>query len=570
LKAVVDRRWCHLLLLLLWVAIGASLRVSQLAAKPPWTDEFATLVFSLGQSFATVPLDQPISLDALLQPLHLNPQADWLTVARQLLSEDVHPPVYFVLAHQWLRWLLPQDQIASIWITRSLPVLLGVAAIPAVFGLGWLAFRSLVVSQLAAALMAVSPFGVFLAQEARHYTLAILWVITSLCCFVVAVQRLDRRLPLSGWLVIAWISVNALGIATHYFFLLTLAAMAMVLLSLGLIQARKDWRVLLQPQWQQIYAVALGMMIICLLWLPVWHGLRSQEATQWIQSSDDRLNLPSLFNPVFQALAAWITMLALLPVEADALPLVLIAGLAMIVFFLWVIPLLLRGLQRQPAPASRLSVQVLGKFVLGSIALFFLITYGLGSDLTRGARYNFVYFPAVIVLASAGLAVYWHSADPLRGKRAVAAVWVVGLLSALTVVSNLGYQKYYRPDLLVPLMQNGAHDSVLIATTHRSLVQIGEMMGLAWEFRSHPDANLPLSHIQFLLAQQPAGSCAATCEATVTLQKTLAQLPQSIDLWLVNFHADANLAASGCVLDRQPTRFVSGYSYQRYHCQPQA
>jgi len=42
---------------------------------------------------------------------------------------------------------------------------LGAASIPAVYGVLF-AFRSRLVSQLAAAIMAVSPYGIFLAQHA--------------------------------------------------------------------------------------------------------------------------------------------------------------------------------------------------------------------------------------------------------------------------------------------------------------------------------------------------------------------------------------------------------------------
>jgi len=37
--------------------------------KTSLTDEFATLVFSLGNSFRTVPLEQAITLNTLLMPL---------------------------------------------------------------------------------------------------------------------------------------------------------------------------------------------------------------------------------------------------------------------------------------------------------------------------------------------------------------------------------------------------------------------------------------------------------------------------------------------------------------------
>ncbi|WP_121968637.1 phospholipid carrier-dependent glycosyltransferase [Leptolyngbya sp. BC1307] len=82
---------------------------------------------------------------------------------------------------------------ASLWAARALPAVLGALAVPATYLLAWFSFRSRLIGVLCAALMVVSPFGVFLAQEARHYTLAILLVIASLCCFVLSVWALRQR-----------------------------------------------------------------------------------------------------------------------------------------------------------------------------------------------------------------------------------------------------------------------------------------------------------------------------------------------------------------------------------------
>ncbi|CDN15023.1 hypothetical protein RintRC_6249 [Richelia intracellularis] len=43
--------------LIIWFVIGLGLRLINLTGKPPWTDEFSTLVFSLGNSFLNVPLN---------------------------------------------------------------------------------------------------------------------------------------------------------------------------------------------------------------------------------------------------------------------------------------------------------------------------------------------------------------------------------------------------------------------------------------------------------------------------------------------------------------------------------
>ena len=147
-------------------------------------------------------------------------------------------------------------------------------------------------------------------------------------------------------------------------------------------------------------------------------------------------------------------------------------------------------------------------FIGGVIALFLIITYGVGVDLTRAARYSFTYFPAVIVLVGFSLGILWHeikqeneqlqakeTINPLillrklydklncNGKLAFYAVWLMGFLGAVTVLINLGYQKYYRPEQLISVIKENSSQPVLIATTHKSLVQVGEMMGIGLELK---------------------------------------------------------------------------------------
>nr|WP_041780220.1 glycosyltransferase family 39 protein [Allocoleopsis franciscana] len=641
MKTFLSSRWFHPLLLLVWIAIGAGLRFLALTGKPPWTDEFATLVFSLGNSFQPVPLDQAIPLATLLQPLQPNPSVGASQVIHRLITEDHHPPLYFVLAHWWMQLFPSSDGYVSLWAARSLPALLGVVSIPAVYGLGWLAFRSRLVAQLAAAMMAVSPYGVFLTQEARHYALGILWVIASLCCLVIAIQHLQRRTPLPIGVVLCWVVVNALGIATHYFFSLTLFAEAIALVGfwiLGSPLAPIGGKRFPIPHslWWRIYAVAAGTLVGCLVWVPVWRMSYDSQMTQWIMS--DERSLLSLLNPIFQSLAAWITMLALLPVESPRLVVVITSGLAMLIFFIWAVPILYRGLKAQlELPQTRWTTGILAGFVLGAIALFFGITYGLGTDLTRGARYNFVYFPGVIVLLGAALAMSWntpkkgkssafkrdnpkshllegewehqdlsgkqewksftltqsetfslspHSPVPWRstGKLAVALIWLMSFFSGITVISNLGYQKYYRPDLLVPVIQKASSAPILLATTHNTLVQTGEMMGLAWEFKRAIDVQNSRLKPQFLLAHQAQEQCVLVeesanpqgtaegeetgCRASKTLGKAIAQLPRPFDLWLVNFKAPLVPEPPNCFAEdmTQYQSSVNGYTTRLYHC----
>lgn len=564
-----------LLLLFLWVIIGAILRFSNLAGKPPWTDEFATLIALLGRSFKTTPLNQAISTEVLLAPLKLLPEAPINNVVNYITGEDVHPPIYFVLAHIWTYLFHPSSDYISIWVARSFPAILGVISIPAMYFFGRLAFRSNLVGQLAAAFMAVSPYGIFLSQEARHYTISSLWVIASLCCLIKAIEYLNQNNKIPAWLCLTWVLINTLGMATHFFFALTLIAQASVLFlfffanRLPFLKTSKICQKLPQlplTNLSSLYAIITGTIAGSLVWIPLWIRISTDDQTQWIRG-DGSFNILSLINPIVQALAAWITMLSLLPVESPNLFILIISALIMLIFFIWALPIFWRGLKTQLTGQNQLSTSILITFILSAIAEFFVISYVLGIDITRGARYNFVYFPAIILLIAASISTCWENkiSSLSHSQKSVGIIWIMGFLSAITVVSNLGYQKYYRPDLFVPIIQQNTtpNSTVLIATNHQTLVQVGEMMGLAWEFKKHSPNIKP----QFLLAHEKTIPCQeSTCKSPKTLQQTLSKLPRPLDLWLVNFEVPVNLKSQKCTQKTGNWPYINGYGYKLYHC----
>ena len=587
----------QLLLLLLWTAIAFILRFANLDSKPLWTDEFSTLVFSLGNSFRGVQIDRAIDLSTLLEPLQLGAGADTADVLRNLLLESNHPPVYFMLAHWWMRLFGPTED-SLVWIGRALPALLGVISVPAIYFLGKFAFSSRLVGQCAAAMMAVSPYGIYLAQEARHYTLGILLVIASLFCLALAAKKLQQPAPLPIWAVLLWVVVNCLGIAVHYFFALTLCAEAIALIAVIWSQFKGKLPIdNYQPNiWQfqilgRLFSVAMGTLAGGLVWLPVFLSNKyGSELTNWIVSGDR--TFLNWINPIFQALAGWITVMSLLPVESQNLAVVVVSAIAMTIFFILVLPILFSAFKNSlTTPDTRLGTVIFGGFVLGAIFLFFSFAYILGIDLTRGARYNFVYFPGVILLLGASLAVIlntptaksqWFNlrAIEVPGKKAVVLILAMGFFSGVTVNSNLGYRKYYKPDLLIPVIRELSKVPVLIATTQKTHVEIGELMGIGWEWErsSATDFVADVTDVTdvrkkeevkafdsplFLLANQRRD---APEIATGTLDKTLSQLERPLDLWLVNFRAPVNLEAQKCQVESRDLPAVDGYEYQVYHC----
>lgn len=560
-------------LLLIWIAIGTVLRFIQLTGKPPWTDEFATLVFSLGNSYKNVPLDQIISPATLLEPLKIVPNAGLNDVFTNLINEDNHPPIYFLLAHLWQKLLPQTGEYVSLWVARSLPAFLGVLSIPAIYFLSIISFRSRLVAHFAAAMMALSPYSIFLSQEARHYTLAILFVIASLTCLIAALQKLIRGQKLPWWLVIVWLIINSLGFTTHYFFSLTLCAQAISLLTLFWPKIKQ---ITLPVSLWRLGIVVAGTIITSLTWVLVFipqdYG---NNMVAWIQN--DGFSFLSLINPPFQLFATWLTMVYLLPVEASSLIVVIASGLIMLFLFLFALPLLIRGLKiKQKNPNAHIGKKILTSFIIAGIAIFLFISYFLGIDITRGARYSFVYFPAVIVLFAASLSQWWKAKELIpqpygsfllkkfgiknlqtRGKNAIKIIFIASLLSAVTVIINLGYQKYYRPDLFVSLLKETSNLPVLIATTHASLVQTGEMMGIAWELQQEPFSQ----PVNFLLAHQEERE---SLLATKTLQQEMQKIPRPFDLWAVNFYAPKNI--DNCVKDESKFPHIDGYGYEVYRC----
>jgi uncharacterized membrane protein len=617
---ILGKQW---LWLLLWTAIGAGLRLANLDGKPPWTDEFRTIVLSVGNSFGDVPLDRLINVRDLLAPLIPNPHATLGDTIHQISSEDRQPPIYFVLAYWWMKLFPTQAGFADLWAARALPAALGILTIPcgylctyAIFSrhsllanapeqtrLARFSFREATptIANFTAAMLAVSPYGVFIAQEARHYSLAILWMTISISCLAIACQDLTsaQKLPIGA--ISIWLVVNILGVGTHSLFVVAPIAQLMVVgailwwqmrqkIPLGFNLALSSDRHL-KSSWPRLVVATLSPAVgvaVWLWWLSSNVDLRSHS---WINNEPHKAI--EILNPLFQIIGAAISMMSLLLVEVTELPpailseqpidlnipTVILSAILMFAFFAWVLPMLDRGVKLQ---LQRVQMQIgtlaIFCFTIISIGLYLIIPGLTGFDITRGARYHFIYFPSLMLLVGIGLANCWQSrpsiAKWVSGKQAVAIVLMMGFISSTIVASNYGYHKYYRPEQLIPSLALSAPRPVLIATTHDSLVQVGEMMGLAWEMR-RTRSNWLLTNSQFLLASQLPRFCDSAgrtlrerdCPATQRLRETVDRFAQPIDLWLINFRAPVNLPQT-CTRSKQFTRGVYGYQYQLYHCQP--
>ncbi|MEL6441588.1 MAG: hypothetical protein AAFQ80_20335 [Cyanobacteria bacterium J06621_8] len=544
----------HFWLLIAWIVVGTWLRFHNLGELPPWTDEFATMVFSLGNSFYKVPLDQFINLSTLMEPLQLNANGNINDVAHLLQTESTHPPLYFMLTHLWLKLFPAADGLVSVWGARSLSAGLGVLAIPAVFGFVRLINSNLLMAQIAAGMMAVSPFGIFLALQARHYTLIILMILATLSCFMIAYRSLNQARVIPLWLVILWISINCLGVATHYFFVLTLAAMAIAFIPL--LWRDGGQKRLLSPPWRQLYLVALGSLVGCLVWLPSLLAVRQSSPTDWIYASNAT---ERWLEPLGRFLLWLMSTVIMLPSSLYDFPLwsVIVVGILTLLFWIWCSPPVVQGIKSHEQDSN---IIPLVHYFWAAIALFFGLTYLGGMDLTLAGRFQFVYFPVVIVLIAAGLSSNLSSKHKTAGQKLVAVFLAVGLISGIVANMNRGYLQNHRPDLAIAKIVEGTKAPLAIATTYRHHGQTGRIMGLAWGLRNFSQIQSP----QFFLASEIADD--GQKSSPQFLSQQLTTVPRPLDLWLVNFKGDLELEQQNCLPDSQYRGILGQYKYRLYRC----
>jgi mannosyltransferase len=137
------------------------------------------------------------------------------------------PPVYYVIGWVWARIF----GFAEAGV-RSLSAVAGVLVIPAMYGIG-AKLVSRRAGLIAAALTAFNPFLIWYSQEARSYSLLVLFATLSLLAWVHLLSPQS-----SGRWIIAWGVAASLTLATHYYGVLVVAPEAAWLLWVHVVDRR--------------------------------------------------------------------------------------------------------------------------------------------------------------------------------------------------------------------------------------------------------------------------------------------------------------------------------------------
>ena len=200
-------------------------------------------------------LDEALSVEIARLPLRDIPEA---------LRHDGHPPLYYALLHEWMR-VFGDGDVA----VRSLSGVFGVALLP----LAWFAGRRLggrEVAWITVALLALSPFAVRYATEARMYSLVMVLVVAG---YLLLARALER--PSLPRLVAVSVVVGAL-LLTHYWAWWLVVATVLVLLW--------QWRHAAGDRAQatgRVLVSVLGGGVLLLPWLPSTLTQSAHTGTPW-------------------------------------------------------------------------------------------------------------------------------------------------------------------------------------------------------------------------------------------------------------------------------------------------
>ena len=198
-------------LIAILLVIGIFFRFYNLDQKVYWYDETMTSLRISGYTstdlIEEVYNGEVISVGKLLQTYQYpNNTKNLNDSIKALAAHPEHSPLYYLMARFWL-----QTFGNSVFNIRLLSAFISLLVFPAIYWLCLELFNSQLISWVAVSLIAISPFHVLYAQEAREYSLWTASILVSCAAILWAIRR-KKILP--------WITYGitvSLGLYTHPF-----------------------------------------------------------------------------------------------------------------------------------------------------------------------------------------------------------------------------------------------------------------------------------------------------------------------------------------------------------------
>lgn len=257
------------ILIIAALVLGITFRFIHLDRKTYWIDETYTSLRLSGHTetelVQTLFTGEVIAVNDLLRYQRPDPTTTVSDTLHSLATESPqHPPLYYILGRYAMEWFG-----SSIAVPRGLAAILSLPLLPAMYWLCWELFGSVTAAWIGVTLVAVSPFHILYAQEAREYSF---WAVTTAlsCAALLRATRSRRR---SDWLLYA--ATIALGLYTFLFTVFVNLGQAMYI------------AVLEKFRWTKVtaaYGVATLLGFLAFLpwvWVILVNWGRLHETTAW-------------------------------------------------------------------------------------------------------------------------------------------------------------------------------------------------------------------------------------------------------------------------------------------------
>lgn len=225
------------------ILLGIFFRFYHLDTKIYWLDETFTALrvsgYSATELVEVLPKNEILTIEDIQSYYHPSPDRPFSDVAQALANNAEHTPLYFVMLRFWRGWFG-----SSVAVTRSLSAAISLLAFPCVYWLCIELFKSSITGWMAMGLLAISPFQVLYAQEARQYSLLAVVTLFSSAALLRAV-RLQNKSPTwrkqnsYSWGIYA--ASIALGLYTHILFALVLFSHGIYFLCLEGLRWTRMW-----------------------------------------------------------------------------------------------------------------------------------------------------------------------------------------------------------------------------------------------------------------------------------------------------------------------------------------
>lgn len=173
------------------LTIGILFRFVNIEQKPYWGDEADSLSWISGISdFQKIAFQgQEMSVKEVLSYQSPYPGTNLINTYQSIYYE--HAPLFYLLARLWMGF-----HHSDLMTARSLAAVISLLVFPCIYWLCWELFQSSMVGWTAMIIVAISPFHLLYAQEARQYTLWITFILLT----SVTLLRAMRLKSMLSWI----------------------------------------------------------------------------------------------------------------------------------------------------------------------------------------------------------------------------------------------------------------------------------------------------------------------------------------------------------------------------------